>query len=136
MAFYAAMASKSSHDGLHHAAVFSLWPTQNTNHQIAPTWPRYALSLLVARIEPLAHFFAGFEKRYGLGVHLHLFAGAWVAANTRRSVFHRERAKATQFNPVATGKRIRNGIKNSTDYVFNIALVKMGITLSNALNKL
>lgn len=87
-------------------------------------------------IEPVAQFFTRFEKRYKLFRHRNRCPGARVAALARRTVLHRESAKASEFHSVAARKSIDNFVKDDIDDTFDVAVVKMRIRGRNFLHKL
>src|SRR5262245_44046180 len=78
--------------------------------------------LAVCLVQPLAHFLAGLEERNALLINRDMFAGTWVAARSRGTVFHGKRAKSAQFHPVAARKRGYDLIQDRVDNILNVSL--------------
>lgn len=78
--------------------------------------------LLSLGIHRFTQGFARLEVRYTLLGNGDRLACAGVAPHTRRSAVHREAAKTTDFNSVATHQRIAHRVQNRLDGEFGITL--------------
>lgn len=86
-------------------------------------------------IEPVAQLLAGFKKRRPFLLNVHRLAAARIAPDARRAMFHRKRAKSTQFNSVAARQRIRNFLKHDRDDTLDIAVKKVRIFVGKLLHQ-
>src|SRR5580704_17044222 len=87
-------------------------------------------------VQPVAELLAGLEEGDMLLADRNTIAGARVAADTRITLFDRERAKTAQLNAVAARQRRCNLIEDRGDDDLDIALVKVRIALRQPLDEL
>jgi hypothetical protein len=62
--------------------------------------------------------------------------GPGISTGSRRPVFHRKGAEATQLDAVAFGHGAGNLAKNGVDDIFDVTLVEMRILGGNSLDEL
>ena len=72
-------------------------------------------------VQAFAQGLAGLEEGQALRLDRHVFAGARVAAHAGIALFHRKRAEATQFDPVALGQRIGDFVEDGVDDFLDVA---------------
>jgi hypothetical protein len=78
-------------------------------------------------IETRAQFFASFEERRMLGVHVHALARARIAADPCPTRADRKGPKATQLYAVTFLKRIANLFEDRVNDTFDIAMKQMRV---------
>src|SRR5262249_40030605 len=78
-----------------------VWPSHRAPEAGASLSRENLAGFGVVAVQPLAHFLARLEERNAFLVDRHMGAGPWIAPGTGGAMFHRERAKATQLDPVA-----------------------------------
>src|ERR1700728_654359 len=86
-------------------------------------------------VKPLAHFLARLEERHALLIDGDMGAGARIAAGTRRTPFHRERAEAAELHAVTACHRRDDLSKDGVDDLLHVTLIEVRIVFGNALYK-
>src|SRR5215207_779672 len=89
----------------------------------------------IARVQPGAHFLAGLERRNHLFAHGNGFARARVSSGARVAPLDRERSEAAQLHAVAALERVGDRVQDRVDDVFDVALVKVRVLLSDLQNQ-
>src|ERR1700704_3590403 len=80
---------------------------------------------LTVGIQPLAQVLAGLEEGHELLGHRNGRAGAWIAADTRRAVLHREGAETSELHPVAPRQRLDDLVEDDIDDALNVAVIEV-----------
>ena len=88
------------------------------------------------RVETLAQFLAGLEEGNVLGGHVDRRAGARIAADASRPLFHGKRTKTAEFDPVAAGQSRCDLVENRRYDTLDITLIQMGIRFRETDNQL
>ena len=71
------------------------------------------------------HFFGSLKGRNNLFCDGNWSFGARVAAYASRMLAHRKRSETTEFNPVASGKPVSNGVEDCIHDLLDITLKQM-----------
>ena len=87
-------------------------------------------------VQAIAQLLAGLEERHMLFGHLDTVAGTRVAADTRVTPLHRERAKAAQLDAIATRQSGGDLIEDRGNDDLDVALIEVRVCLGKPLDEL
>jgi hypothetical protein len=86
-------------------------------------------------IEAPAHFLTGLEERRGFLIDRYMRACSRIAADASGTVLDRKHSKAAQLYPISSAQSRLDLTHDCIDDVCGVALVKVSILGSNALDK-
>jgi len=86
-------------------------------------------------VQPLAQFLAGAEEGRALLAHRHRLAGAGIAAHAAGPHLDRESAEAAQFDAMAFGQGLADGVQHGGHDPLHIAVVEVRIAGGQARNQ-
>src|SRR5262245_27576129 len=91
---------------------------------------------MLVTVEALAQILAGLEERHELLCHRDGRAGAWIAADARCAVLHREGAETPELHPIAPRQRLDDFVEDDVDDALDVAVVEMLVGRGYLLNEL